>query len=432
MTDEEASLADGALRIAIRRMVKEYPFHAHLLSPGSFVSDPAVATMGVTVSGGRIQFRYAPSFVLRCTFDKLAGMFQHVINHLLFGHVVADPEEYPDSDARLVAEEVTANEWVTAPLPGQPLTLDQFPALKSFDNTKERYAYLARKTVNQGRKTGPSARKTGPMGRKMGLVEPKSVRGGPESEPLRWGVEQFTLLDDHSIWGEARENSALGKLVIVSALAHACQALDDSQWQALPRGLREKIDELTAGQSAGGISENVSNTDRAGVINWRTKLRRYIAQTAVPRPTFHRPPRRMPELVGVLPAQCRLSVKPVVMAVLDTSASMTLALIRTVDAELRMLAQDYQVTVVECDAAVQVCYPFQGNLRMVHGRGGTDFRPPFERQFLAKIRPDIIVYFTDGDGPAPDRKPRTPVVWCLTPLGSRPVPWGREVRMASQ
>lgn len=67
------------------------------------------------------------------------------------------------------------------------------------------------------------------------------------------------------------------------------------------------------------------------------------------------------------------------------------------------------------------------HLKMVHGRGGTDLRPPFEAQFPAKVRPDVIIYFTAGGGLAPDRPPLTPVIWCLTPEGSRPVAWGYEM-----
>ena len=102
--------------------------------------------------------------MLRCSYDELIGVFQHEINHLLFGHVVATPEDYPDSEARIIAEEVTVNEWVVVPLPGRPLTLDQFPSLKPLEDTKTRYARLARKTADKGRKIGLPGRKTDPRG----------------------------------------------------------------------------------------------------------------------------------------------------------------------------------------------------------------------------------------------------------------------------
>ena len=122
-------------------------------------------------------------------------------------------------------------------------------------------------------------------------------------------------------------------------------------------------------------------------------------------------------------------MKPLVMAVIDTSDSMIVPLLEIIEVELWRLAHVYQVVVVECDAEVQTCYPYRGRLKMVHGRGGTDLRPPFEAQFLAKVRPDVVIYFTDGDGQAPNRPPLVPVIWCLTPLGHRPAVWGREIRM---
>lgn len=436
MNAVDSNLAKGMLRIAIQRMVKEHPFHAHLLSPDSLVCDPEVKTMGVTIRGGRIQFPYAPEFVLRCSYDELIGVFQHEVNHLLFGHVLADPAEYPDAEARVIAEEVTANEWVAAPLPGRPLTLDQFPALRPLDDTDTRYAYLARKTANLEQKTVAMGPKIASSGPKTGHHGPKSGPSGPESGPIgpdssldSPAVDDVAPLDNHDIWREARENPVLGRLAIASAVQKARQAVDPSQWKGLPGGLREKIDELAAGRSAGTETENLPYGQLGGSINWRRQLRHLVAQSAVPRPVLHRPPRRMPELIGVLPAQCRLAAKPIVMAVIDTSASMVVALLEIIDAEISRLGRDYQVTVVECDAEVVLCYPYRGRLKMVHGRGGTDLRPPFEAQSLARVRPDVIVYFTDGDGPAPDRAPPTPVIWCLTPFGSRPATWGCEIRM---
>jgi predicted metal-dependent peptidase len=446
MIDAESTLAKGMLRIAIQRMAKEHPFHANMLSPDSLVCDPGVKTMGVTICNGRIQYPYAPEFVLRCSYDELIGVFQHEINHLLFGHVVAAPEEYPDSEARIIAEEVTVNEWVVAPLPGRPLTLDQFPALKPLEDTKTRYVHLARKTADRGRNIGLPGRKTVPTEPKLGSPGPKTTSSGQESGPptpksgppgaesagVSPGIGGFAPLDNHDIWGGACENPVLGKLVIAAAVHEAREALDDSQWQALPDELRQRVEELTAGHSPGTDIENLLDTGIDGSIDWRKQLRRYVAQTAVPHPTFHRPPRRMPELIGIFPGQCRLAVKPVIMAIIDTSDSMILALLEIIKAELKRLARDFQVMVVECDTVIQASYPYRGSLKMVHGRGGTDLRPPFEAQFLAKIRPDVVIYFTDGDGPAPDRPPSMPVIWCLTPLGSRPVAWGREIQMSGQ
>jgi predicted metal-dependent peptidase len=96
---------------------------------------------------------------------------------------------------------------------------------------------------------------------------------------------------------------------------------------------------------------------------------------------------------------------------------MSSALLAQIASELDRLAVYHRVTVVECDAAVHAITPYRGHLPHVHGRGGTDLRPPFAPSVLRQVRPDVVVYFTDGWGPAPATPPPVSVVWCLTPAG---------------
>ena len=390
--------------------------------------------------------------MLRCSYDELIGVFQHEINHLLFGHVVASPEDYPDSEARIIAEEVTVNEWVVAPLPGRPLTLDQFPSLKPLEDTKTRYARLARKTADQGRnrpggqatknrlpgqktdpagqKSGPPGPKTGSSGQESGPPTPKSGPAGAESSEASPGIGGFAPLDNHDLWKDARENPVLGKLVIAAAVHEARAALDDSQWQALPDELRQRVEELAAGHSPGTGTENLLGTGVGGSIDWRQQLaasrsnRRTAPDVSSPSETdagtyrdFSRPvpADRKTRRHGDHRHQ-RFDV---------------LALLEIITAELKRLARDFQVMVVECDTVIQASYPYRAVLKwstVAVGRIFGRLRGPV----LAKIRPDVIIYFTDGDGPAPDRPPSMPVIWCLTPLGSRPVAWGCEIQMSGQ
>jgi predicted metal-dependent peptidase len=68
-------------------------------------------------------------------------------------------------------------------------------------------------------------------------------------------------------------------------------------------------------------------------------------------------------------------------------------------------------------------------LHSVQGRGGTDFRPALAPEFLRPLRPDLVIYFTDGLGLAPEAAPPFPLIWVLTPGGTPPAPYGRVVRM---
>jgi predicted metal-dependent peptidase len=67
----------------------------------------------------------------------------------------------------------------------------------------------------------------------------------------------------------------------------------------------------------------------------------------------------------------------------------------------------------------------------VRGRGGTDLRPPFAAAELRRYEPDLVVVFTDGHGPAPERAPAScAVIWVLTGDAPRvPARFGRVVHM---
>jgi predicted metal-dependent peptidase len=118
------------------------------------------------------------------------------------------------------------------------------------------------------------------------------------------------------------------------------------------------------------------------------------------------------------------------MAAVDTSASVSPELLEQISAELKRLAEDYDVLVVECDAEIQSVYPYRP-LESVRGRGGTDLCPPLKPEFLRQHDVDLAIYFTDGFGDAPEKPPGIPVVWCITENGECPVEWGREVRMSA-
>ena len=99
---------------------------------------------------------------------------------------------------------------------------------------------------------------------------------------------------------------------------------------------------------------------------------------------------------------------------------------------------DYELTVIQCDCEIQdvskydVFNPITSPEWKTYGRGGTDFRPPFE--YVAEhpdIEPSCLIYITDGYGPAPERPPRYPVLWLLTSNGEIPSSWGWKLRFKS-
>lgn len=404
-------IAAGLLEMAQRRIGARYPFHCHFLATWRVQATTGVATVAVTVRQAAIHLLYHPAFVAACSLPELEGILHHEINHLLFGHVWEDPRQFADPDAWVTATEITANEFVPEPLPGQPLTLErfQFPPL---EDTHTRYRRLVEKRADGDRKSPGSGEKW-----------PNSASNDPQDEPIP--------LDDHSLWVEIREAGTLGRWLVGTAARKAAAGLTLEQWDILPGPLRRQLEQLSNGGQRGGTEILSPPAGRAATIPWGQRLRQYVRHATEPRPAFHRLPRRFPALLGIVPGQLRRPQRARVMAVIDTSGSISLELLKQISVELEHLRRRHDVVVVECDDTIQAVYPLTSPLSSVRGRGNTDLRVPFRPDILRQICPDVAVYFTDGLGPAPTSKPSVPVVWCLTPLGTRPAAWGWELRMKS-
>jgi predicted metal-dependent peptidase len=230
-------------------------------------------------------------------------------------------------------------------------------------------------------------------------------------------------IDDHATWAEIMANGQLASAVVKVVVAQAWDKLSPEQKSkiTLPPQVREAVEKAV--REAGSMVIDAG----ANSVPWQTILKKYVGRALMRRPMFGRVPRRFPELVGVIPATGRSKTKPHIVFCLDTSGSMTASVLCDISAELVCIAKSHQVTVIEADDAVRAVYKFRGPLTSVTGRRGTDFRLAFEE--AAKLKPDLLIYGTDGFGKAPAPAPRFETIWLLTPSGRKPTSWGREVRM---
>jgi predicted metal-dependent peptidase len=150
---------------------------------------------------------------------------------------------------------------------------------------------------------------------------------------------------------------------------------------------------------------------------------------------FDRPSRRQAAAGGyangaiILPALRRPIIRAAVF--LDTSGSMDDSQIAEAMSEtdgiLRALGAE--ATFSACDCAVHASRPIRNwrdAIPAIMGGGGTSFVPVFEEANRMRPRPDIVICFTDGEGPAPIEAPTGyRVIWGLTGSHSRPpAPWG--------
>lgn len=92
----------------------------------------------------------------------------------------------------------------------------------------------------------------------------------------------------------------------------------------------------------------------------------------------------------------------------------------------------FELTVIQCDADVHdvqiftdARIPEKDHRWKIKGGGGTDFRPVFDYVHKKSLKPDLLLFFTDGYGDAPANPPPYPVMWILTNNSRTPAPWGR-------
>ncbi len=392
----------GPITLGIERLLSRYPLLGAILASWDVRLAP-IATMGVGLGARGFELAYDPSFVESISLEELVGVLHHEVRHVVFGHPLMDPEDYPDTASLTIAQEVTVNEGLREPLPGDPILLKNYPQLPPNEDTERRYHRLARDEETGESKAGEGDTADG----RNGDGEPESPQG---------------TIDDHTRWDQIRAEADFARNLIDAALQEALSNVD----RELSKEEKAMLGSTCEGWGLepGSLLSQLDQPKRAERVRWRQQLRRYVGQELDRSPSYARPPRRFPHLLGIVPGIKRQAGKPRILAAIDTSGSMDDEILSEISQELAFLAREREVTVVEFDADIQRTYKYRRPITEVQGRGGTDFCPVLEASFLARERADLVVVFTDGCGPAPEKQPQVPVVWVLTSEDDPPAKWG--------
>lgn len=388
-----------------------YPYYAAVLARMQAVEDPSIPVMAVSAHGRHVWLHVNVDYFFQrdkqgqfCNMKFVRGVLLHEVHHVVLGHL-GDPEYANPAhpDLMELAMEVSANEFIREPLPGNPpvwTMLKQY-GLAAHQSTLERYELLAKARRN----------------------------GAGIPVPARW-------VDSHLARGVSRQPGR-GRP-------------DPNQYIRVKRLVSGAVDQVKRDRARKGLSGpggSLAGTDPGNFIeeleeefapppkprmDWKTALRLFATPQRRAFTTYTRPNRRFRHRVGEIPGRAwRPDVaKPKrLMVAIDTSGSMTTEELNEIAGELRRLGQLAQFTVVECDTIIHRVYPFAGSFRDAAGRGGTDLRPVFEPAFLTEHRPDGVVYFTDGEGPYHVNPPGVPTLWVLTKDWPFRCPWGQQTVM---
>jgi predicted metal-dependent peptidase len=387
------SKAREAVERAIRALLAEYPLHWAILAQCELRESDAHETMWVTgrADGPGITLSFHPDFVASLSERHCTAVLLHEVHHLLFEHLGHPPRTNagtPETRALawLLATECTANEHIALPLPYEPIRIEAI-GLPPNESTTERYLRLLR--------------------------SPKKL------------ATAMKLLGGGQLHDCGRPDDAPSQPVVAHVLETALEQIGEH----LDDELRARL----AGSLPGHLAESLARA-RGERLSWRELLRARARSLKSRRSTFLYPSRRAPDRIGVVPGKRARRTKPVVLIAIDTSGSMGRRELGAIAAEIEaLLAMQVRVAVVQCDLTIQREGWMKPGDRIdrVYGRGGTSFLPVFEPALLGKYRPDLLFYFTDGHGEAPEQAPPgVEVTWVLTvERSAAPAKWGRLVRM---
>jgi predicted metal-dependent peptidase len=202
--------------------------------------------------------------------------------------------------------------------------------------------------------------------------------------------------------------------------------------EAIRREVAQRI--LEAAKRRGDVPGDLIRFAEAALtpkVPWETLLRALVSQALAPiRGPVHRTyavlHRRTPFLGAILPGG--RDGLPRIALVVDTSGSMGDRELEQALAEVRrILALVGTLTVYSVDAGVQAVQTVRDARQVrLKGGGGTDMRVGIEEAL--KGRPDLIVVYTDGHTPWPEKAPPVPVVVVCTTDEKTP-PWAKRVRV---
>lgn len=384
-----------------RSFLHKYPHYAYILAQMIPFDDPTIEVMAVSYQRGKLFLHVNAAYFMQHP-QFIRGVLLHEVHHVVLGHLTRfDLRDVAHPRLMEIAMEISANEYIDELLPDDPITLEMYldVGILPGQSTRERYEIL-RTAMERGERL---------LGRKERMVDQHHAWGVGFPDPSTEGHKKTPL---------QRSEQPIQQ-VIRSGIARGEQLAHEIKRPWIRMAGRDPVDLLE--------ELDLEYGEPVAKMDWRAALQMFVGRMRSPRHTYARPNRRFPHKVGVVPGRIYApgnQAKPSLLVAIDTSASVTRDELLEIARHLQLLRSLVEITIVECDLAIQRVYAFSGVLKSVKGRGGTDLRPVFAPEILNKYQPDGVIYFTDGEGPYPSTPPPIPTLWVLTWNEPFDCPWG--------
>ncbi len=431
------------IQAARRVLLSATPYFAPLLLLIRFEENQAEQTLSMNARG---LLRYSPDYLAGRELPMVAALFLHEVMHLFLKH----HSRIQGRDPALwnIAGDLAINGVVEAcglPLPKEGMFARDFGFPVGL-TAEEYYERLLQEPTGQG---GPATSGKNKLDEKEGKGKGGEGQGTTDGSSDSSDPRPSSKAACGSCGGCAGQPTRGEQETAASSESNEGGEEGPSEGD-ISRAVAAVAQEVQSSKNIGNVAALLRRMadllQQAAQVPWRQKLRHVATRCCRRSPgaehvDWSRPNRRTIAL-GIGPGRpIRPSYTdhiPRVMVAVDTSGSMSERDLSVALREMQGIfrALRAEVALVVCDArvhAVQEVRSIEQVLPLLQGGGGTDFRPVFAHaEGLRQRRPDVLVFATDGLGPAPALAPRgIQTIWLLVGQGERKAPasWGHEIRV---
>lgn len=413
------------------------PFYGILLSSMERVPDKTMTTLGVGKFGNVFKLYYNPDWVEQFSTDTVLELLKHEVLHLALNHFITMEDKEDGTSERHqhcnIAIDLEANCYINRDRVEKAaggVFVEDFGFQRSL-GSREYFDLLTKKAQQQkakqpnkpcdGGQGNPQPSEAEEQADAQGnqsqgqSSSQSSSQSNPQSNPQPQpqsqtnesdGIEELMKgrpqsFDDHSRWPDCDTQEEKDLLQ---------QAIDDMVEFAAEE-VEKKCGQIP-GELAGRI-ERIRKKPRP-VADWKRYFRRFCGYefTEQIKKSKKRPSRRFPDAAGN-----RHRRKSHILVAIDTSGSVSMPEYREFMGQILTLKEKATFHVVECDTCIQHEYEYKGKPNEVlHGGGGTDFRPPIELFNQNRKKYEALVYFTDGYASIPSDTPKE-TLWVISSKG---------------
>jgi len=424
---------NDTLAKATKELMLKEPFYGLFLIMMNKVWRNDIDTAGVSKQAINMQLAINPVFWEHLCQEYKVGILKHELLHIAFQHLILR-DSYKNHRLFNIAADLEINQYIDrAYLPG-----GSYPSKEEYIKDTKIFTDSIKKKLEDGDLSPSEARnellkipmrvifledfaelnldpKAGTDYYYKKLEETMDQNGNSSNEHLDQLLGNGPGGDqagghggqphwDHKTWNEFNDLSDAEKKLIQKQVDYQLKEVANQVSKGrgtIPGELKGYIDEI--------------NRKEPAKFNWKAYLRNFVGgstQTDAKK-TRRKKSRRFPSNPGL-----KIHERLHVLVGVDTSQSYSDAEFAEAFHELHhMHRMGTEITVVQCDTAIHSIKKYRsvenGKLA-IHGRGGTSFDPVVDYFNENRRKFSCLIYFTDGEAPAPQTPPGGRTLWVLS------------------